>query len=47
MDKKAVVNIHNGILLSHLKEYIWISSNGVDKLEPIVQSDASQKKNTN
>ena len=30
-DKKAVVHIHNGILLSHLKEYIWISSNEVDE----------------
>ena len=26
MDKKAVVHIHEGILLSHQKEYIWISS---------------------
>ena len=31
MDKKAVVHIHNGVLLSHLKEYIWISSNEVDE----------------
>ena len=29
MDKKAVVHIHNGILLSYLKECIWISSNEV------------------
>ena len=29
MDKKDVVHIHNGILLSYLKEYIWISSNEV------------------
>ena len=27
MDKTAVVHIHNGTLLSHQKEYIWISSN--------------------
>ena len=25
------IYIHNGILLSHLKEYIWISSNEVDE----------------
>ena len=31
MDKKAVVHIHNGVLLSHWKEYIWISSNEVDE----------------
>ena len=31
MDKKAVVQIHNGVLLSHEKEYIWISSNEVDE----------------
>ena len=31
MDKKAVVCIHNGILLSHKKEYILISSNEVDE----------------
>ena len=23
MDKKAVVHIHNGILLSYLKEFVW------------------------
>ena len=31
MDKKAVVHIHNGVLFSHSKEYIWISSNEVDE----------------
>ena len=31
MDKKAVVHIHNGVLLSHQKEHIWISSNEVDE----------------
>ena len=29
--KKAMVHIHNGVLLSHSKEYIWISSNEVDE----------------
>ena len=39
MDKKVVVHIHNGILLSYKKEYImrWM------KLEPIIQSEVSQK----
>ena len=31
MDKEAVVRIYNGILLSHKKEYIWVSSSEVDK----------------
>ena len=31
MDKEAVVHIHNGVLLSHEKECIWISSNEVDE----------------
>ena len=31
MNEKAVVHIHNGVLLSHQKEYIWISSNEVDE----------------
>ena len=47
MDKKAVVNIHNGIL-SAIKKIIfesvlmrWM------KLEPNIQSEVSQKENTN
>ena len=31
MDKEAVVHIYNGILLSHEKECIWVSSNEVDE----------------
>ena len=31
MDKKAVVYIHNGILLNYLKEHTWVSSNEVDE----------------
>ena len=31
MDKEVVVHIHNGILLSPKREYIWVSSNEVDK----------------
>ena len=43
MDKKAVVHIHNGILLSHEKNTFesvlmrWMT------LEPIIQSEVSQK----
>ena len=31
MDKEAVVNTYNGIVLSHKKEHIWVSSNKVDE----------------
>ena len=29
MNKEVVVHIHNGILLSHKKEHIWVSSSEV------------------
>ena len=41
MDKELVVHIQNRILLSYLKECIWVSSGVVD--EPIVQSEVSQE----
>ena len=31
MDKEVVVHIYNGILLSHKKEHIWVSSDEVDE----------------
>ena len=31
MDKEVVVHIHNGILLSHKKKLIWVSSDEVDE----------------
>ena len=31
MDKEVVGNIHNGIVLSHKKEGIWVSSDEVDE----------------
>ena len=31
MDKEVVVPVHNGILLSHKKEHIWVSSDKVDE----------------
>jgi len=31
MNKEAVVHIYNGILLSHKKEHIRVSSNEVDE----------------
>ena len=43
MDKEIVVYLHNGVLLSHKKECIGVSSNEVDDLEPIIQSEVSQK----
>ena len=38
-----MVYIHHGILLSHKKECIQVSSDEVDDLEPIIQSEVSQK----
>ena len=43
MNKKAVVHIHNGILLSYQKECIWNSSNEVDETGAYLQSEVSQK----
>ena len=43
MDKKAVVHIHNGVLLSHSKEYIELILMRWMKLEPIIRSEVSQK----
>ena len=31
MDKEVVVSIHNGILLSYEKEFIWVRSDEVDE----------------
>ena len=31
MNKEVVVYIYNGVLLSHEKEHIWVSSNEVDE----------------
>ena len=31
MDKEIVVRIHSGILLSYIKEHIWVSSNEVSE----------------
>ena len=43
MDKKAVVYIHNGILLSHKKNTFESVLMWWMKLEPIIQSEVSQK----
>ena len=43
MDKEVVVHIHNGILLSHKKEHIWVSSDEVDEPRTIIQTEVSQK----
>ena len=42
MDKEAVVHMHSGIVLSHKKEWIWVTSSEVD--EPVIQNEVSQKK---
>ena len=43
MDKKAVVYIHNGILLSYFKNAFESVLMRLMKLEPIIQSEVSQK----
>ena len=43
MDKEIVVHIDNEILLSYKKEHIWVSSVRWMNLEPIMQSEVSQK----
>ena len=43
MDKKAVVHIHNGVLLSHSNNIFESVLMRWMKLEPIIQSEVSQK----
>ena len=44
VDEEAVLYIHNGILLGHEKECIWVSSNEVDETGAYyIQSEVSQK----
>ena len=43
MDKKAVVHIHNAVLLSHKKNTFESVLIRWMKLEPIIQSEVSQK----
>ena len=43
MDKEAVVHIHNGILLGHQKDTFESGLMRWMKLEPIIQSEISQK----
>ena len=43
MDKEVVVHIHNGILLSYKKDTFETVLMRWMKLEPIIQSEVSQK----
>ena len=43
MGKESAVPIYNGILLSYKIAHTWVSSNGADETEPIIQSEVSQK----
>ena len=43
MDKEVVIYIHNGMLLSHKKECIWVSSDEVNEPRTYLQSEVSQK----
>ena len=48
MKDKEVVQIYNGILLSHKKERIWVSwTENRQHLEPVIQSEISQREKTN
>ena len=40
---KDVGHIYNGILLSHKKEHIWVSSDKVGEPRAFIQSEVSQK----
>jgi len=44
MDKEAVVHIYNGILLSHKRNTFESVLMRWTNLEPIIQSEVSQKK---
>ena len=43
MDKKAVVDIHNGMLLSYLKNAFESVLMRWMKLEPVIQNEVNQK----
>ena len=43
MGKEVLVYIHNGVLLSRKKERIWVILMRWMNLEPIIQSEVSQK----
>ena len=43
MDKEVVVHIYNGILLSHTRNTLESVLRRWTKLEPILQSEVSQK----
>ena len=47
MDKEVVAYIHNGVLLNHKKERIESVLMRWMKLEPIIQSEVSQKEKYN
>ena len=47
MDKEVVVHVDNGILPSHKKECIWVIVMSWMNLEPIIQSEVSQKEKDN
>ena len=37
VDKEVVIPVHNGILLNHKKEHIWVSSNEVDEPKLVLE----------
>ena len=47
MDKEVMVHIHSGILLSYKREHIESVLMRWMNLQPIIQSDVSQKEKAN
>ena len=47
MDKETGVHIYNRLVFSHKKEYLRVSSNEVNELIPIIQSEVSHKETRN
>ena len=43
MDQAEVVHVYNGVLLSHKKESIWVSSSEVDEPRACYTDEVSQK----
>ena len=43
MDKEVVVGVHSEVFLSHKKERIWATCSEWMNLEPVKQSEVSQK----
>ena len=43
MDEEVVVHVSNGLLLSHKKEHIWVSSSEVDEPKAYLEWSKSER----